>query len=160
MKKRRQHQRKIASSGPPESKSMACRYSINFLGFTFYWGKTYKRRILKVKTEKTKLLKAINEFYTWIKENRNRYKLKVIWDMANAKLRGHYNYFGYWMNIEKLNHFYWEATKSLFKWLNRRSQKSSYNWENFKERMKNHPLIEPPELSKLKKLGVRYAYNN
>ena len=134
--------------------------SFNFLGFTFYWGKTCKRRILKVKTEKTKLLKSINEFYSWVKENRNRYKLRIIWDTANAKLRGHYNYFGYWMNRPKLNHFYWEAIKSLFKWLNRRSQKSSYNWESFKERLKNHPLIEPPELSKLKTLGRKYAYSH
>ena len=134
--------------------------SFNFLGFTFYWGKTLKRRILKVKTEKNKLHKSIKEFYTWIKENRNRYKLSRIWDMANAKLRGHYNYFGYWMNYQKLNHYYWEAIKSIFKWLNRRSQKTSYNWENFKERLRNLPLVEPPKYNKLKKLGERYAYNN
>ncbi len=134
--------------------------SFSFLGFTFYWGKTYKRRILKVKTEKNKLLKSIREFYTWIKENRNKYKLSKLWDTANAKLRGHYNYFGYWMNYQKLHHYYWEAIKSLFKWPNRRSQKISYNWVNFKERLKNQPLVAPPKHNKLKKLGERYAYTN
>lgn len=134
--------------------------SFNFLGFTFYWGKNCKRRILKVKTEKSKLHKSMKEFYSWIKENRNRYKLSVLWETANAKLRGHYNYFGYWMNYKKLNHFYWIAVKSLFKWLNRRSQKKSYNWENFKERLKNQPLLEPPSTNKLRNLGTRYAYNN
>ena len=44
----------------------------NFLGFTFYWGIQNKRKFLKVKTEKKKLHKAIDEFYNWIKENRNK----------------------------------------------------------------------------------------
>ena len=59
---------------------------------------------------------------------------------VKAKFRGHYNYFGYAMNWTKLNHFYYEAVRSLFKWLNRRSQKRSYNWEGFKERLEQFPL--------------------
>ena len=36
--------------------------SFDFLGFTFYRGKQGSRKILKVKTEKKKLIKAIKEF--------------------------------------------------------------------------------------------------
>ena len=125
----------------------------SFLGFTFYWGKHGNRRLLKVKTQKERLIKSIQEFYLWIKFIRNRIKLKEIWKLAKAKLQGHYNYFGFWMNKSKLNHFYYEAVKSLYKWLNRRSQKRSYNWDGFKERLKFHPLPQPPEKEKLKKLG-------
>lgn len=129
----------------------------DFLSFTFYWGKHGNRKLLKVKTRKEKLIKAIQEFYLWIKQTRNQIKLSEIWELAKAKIRGHYNYFGYWMNRPKLNHFYHEAVKSLYKWLNRRSQKRSYDWEGFKERIKNFPLPTPPEKIQLKRLGKVFA---
>lgn len=129
----------------------------SFLGFTFYWGKHGGRKLLKVKTTKGTLLRSIRDFYAWIKQVRNAKKLKVIWEEAKAKLRGHYNYFGYWMNKPKLNHFYHEAVKSLYKWLNRRSQKRSYSWEGFKERLLNNPLPKPPEKTGLRRLGKVFA---
>ena len=87
--------------------------SFNFLGFTFYRGKQSSRNILKIKTEKGKLKRAIEDFYSWIKKNRNRMKLKELWSMARAKITGHLNYYGYWMNNLKVQHFYSEARKSL-----------------------------------------------
>ena len=73
--------------------------------------------------------------------------------MAKLKLIGHYNYYGYWMNRDKLNHFYHEAIKSLFKWLNRRSQLISYKVEEFGEKLKQQPLPIPPSPLQLKQLG-------
>jgi len=131
--------------------------SFNFLGFTFYWGKQNKKRTLKVKTQKEKLIKSFNEFYEWIKTNRNKMKLQKIWSLARSKLQGHYNYFGFWMNRQKLVHFYSEAIKSLFKWLNRRSQKRSYNWESFSKRLEFNPLPTPPRVEALMKLGKTYG---
>lgn len=131
--------------------------SFDFLGFTFYWGKQQKRRMLKVKTQKQKLTRAFREFDVWIKTIRNRLKLPVIWKLAQSKIRGHFNYYGYAMNNLKLNHFYQSAIKSLFKWLNRRSQKRSYNWNGFIERIKNFPLIKPWGSLKLKQLGSIYV---
>jgi group II intron reverse transcriptase/maturase len=125
----------------------------NFLGFTFYWGKQGSRRLLKVKTQKEKLIKSIREFEQWIKKVRNQFKLKELWALAKAKVTGHINYFGYRMNALKLNHFYSCVIKSLYKWLNRRSQKRSYDWEGFRERLKNFPLMKPWNKLKLKQLG-------
>ncbi len=125
----------------------------NFLGFTFYWGKQGSRCVFKVKTQKEKLIKAMQEFDRWIKSIRSREKLKDIWALARSKIIGHINYYGYWMNRLKLNHFYWSAVRSLFKWLNRRSQKRSYNWEGFNERLRNFPLMTPIGEMKLKQLG-------
>ena len=68
----------------------------NFLGFTFYWGIQHKRKFLKVKTEKKKLHRAMNEFYDWIKDNRSKRKKVELWKVAKSKIRGHYEYFGYW----------------------------------------------------------------
>lgn len=131
--------------------------SFNFLGFTFYWGRQQKRRILKVKTQKEKLIRAFQEFEIWIKRIRNREKLAVIWALAKSKIQGHINYYGYAMNNLKLHHFYAEARRLLYKWLNRRSQKRSYNWEGFTERIKNFPLMREWNSLKLKNLGRNYV---
>lgn len=126
----------------------------DFLGFTFYWGKGVGRKhLLKVKTQKKQLHKKIQEFDHWVKAVRSQMKLSEIWTLAKAKLRGHYEYFGYWMNRPKLNHFYKEVVTSLFRWLNRRSQKRSYSWEGFSERLRQFPLGEPPPINQLRNLG-------
>jgi len=125
----------------------------NFLGLTFYWGKQGSRKLLKVKTQKEKLHKAMREFEQWIKRNRNSMKLSKLWEIAKAKIRGHINYYGYWMNGHKITHFHKVVCKMLFKWLNRRSQKRSYNWDGFHERTRNFPLMRPLGTYKMKKLG-------
>jgi RNA-directed DNA polymerase len=125
----------------------------NFLGMTFYWGKLGSRRGLKVKTQKEKLIRGIAELHSWVKANRNKLKLKDLWRIAKSKITGHMNYYGYLMNVPKLNHFYREAVLALFKWINRRSQKRSYTWEGFAERLKNLPLMESLDKQKLKQLG-------
>jgi RNA-directed DNA polymerase len=133
--------------------------SFSFLGLTFYWGKTNKRKILKVVIQKSKLLRAIREFDVWVKGNRSHYKLKELWSLAKSKVVGHVNYYGYNSNALKINHFHQEVLKSLFKWLNRRSQKRSYTWEGFLERVKNFPLMRPLNAMKLKQLGYNiYDY--
>lgn len=134
--------------------------SFDFLGFTFYWSK--KRRqagaSLAVKTQQKTLHKKIQEFYLWIKSVRSQLKLQEIWQLATLKLIGHYNYYGFADNLAKLNHFYHEAIRSLFKWLNRRSQKSSYNWEQFKRRLASNPLPAPPPMTQLIHFRRRLVY--
>lgn len=126
----------------------------DFLGFTFYWGKGVGRKhLLKLKTRKKTLLKKMQEFDHWVKDARSKMRISEIWRLAQSKIQGHYQYFGYWMNRTKLNHFYYEAVKSLFKWLNRRSQKRSYGWEGFQERLNQFPLGEPPPINQLRNLG-------
>src|SRR5207253_6171918 len=47
-------------------------------------------------------------------------------------------------NESRLNHFYQAYLDALFKWLNRRSQKRSFNWERFRRRLLHQPLPRPP----------------
>jgi group II intron reverse transcriptase/maturase len=130
------------------------RTQFDFLGFTFYWGKGVgQKHLLKIKTRKKQLHKKLQEFDHWVKEVRSKMRISEIWKLAKVKIQGHYQYFGYWMNRPKLNHFYREAVRSLFKWLNRRSQKRSYSWEVFQERLKQFPLGEPPPINQLRNLG-------
>jgi group II intron reverse transcriptase/maturase len=132
----------------------------DFLGFTFYWGRKWAstKRILKLKTQKKTLHRAIQSFVNWIKGKRCTLKSQVLWNIAKSKLVGHYNYFGYALNLGKLNHFYWQVTKALFKWLNRRSQKRSFYWYQFYLKLHHNPLPKPPGMAHLKHFDRRSFY--
>jgi RNA-directed DNA polymerase len=47
----------------------------------------------------------------------------------NTKLRGYYNYSGVHGNSLSRKQFFEGALRILLKWLNRRSQRHSYNWQ-------------------------------
>ena len=85
----------------------------------------------------------------WIKAERNRRNLSTLWQLAAQKLRGHYNYYGTMFNEAKLSYFHHACIGALFKWINRRSQKRSYNWEPFERRLFFLPLPGPPRGSHL-----------
>ena len=127
----------------------------SFLGFTFYWNKSkgWNKINLVIKTQKEKLGKKIQEYTEWIKLTRSRLNRKEIWLITAAKLRGHYNYYGYFCNRGKLMLYYISVIRDLFKWLNRRSQKKSFTWASFKRLLSREPLPLPPEPTKLKHLG-------
>ena len=57
------------------------------------------------------------------------------------------NYFGLPDNSRSVSKLYDHVLHSLFKWLNRRSGRKSYNWCNFKK-MLDYFHIEPLKVSK------------
>lgn len=128
--------------------------TFSFLGFTFYWARkrSRKQHILSLKTAMPTLRRKILDYTSWIKQKRNRWKITKLWELTAAKLRGHRAYYGYICNKAKLNHYYYTVIGSLFKWLNRRSQKRSYTWEAFTQRLAFQPLPKPPTMSALKPL--------
>jgi RNA-directed DNA polymerase len=130
----------------------------DFLGFTFHWGKRQfkKRSSLKVKTQKERLFKKVQEHKEWIKSVRAKMTGGEIAKKTAMKMRGHYNYYGYKCNRAGLSHFYYQIIELTFKWLNRRSQKRSYNRESFKSLIEWR-IPKPPGMNFLKPLGVRYA---
>jgi RNA-directed DNA polymerase len=130
----------------------------NFLGFTFYWGRKYRKMTssLRVTTQKDKLFKKVDEYKDWIKKARSQMSGGKIAKMTALKLRGHYNYYGYQCNRANLVHFRYQVTEVAFKWLNRRSQKKSYSRKSFMDLIEK-VLPHPPAFELLKPLGVRYA---
>ena len=61
----------------------------------------------------------------------------------NQMLVGYYHYYGITDNYEGINTFCYQVRRSLFFWLNRRSQKKSYNWQAFNAMLKEYPLARP-----------------
>jgi len=132
----------------------------NFLGFTFYWGQAHgsKRKQLKVKTAKETLRKKLAEYSEWIKKVRSTQTINRLWKLTASKLRGHYNYYGFMSNLPKLNYFYRQIVWTLFRALNRKSQKGSYSWKGFNQRLLFLPLPVPPHTQALKPIDTQSIY--
>jgi RNA-directed DNA polymerase len=117
--------------------------TFDFLGFTFYLGRSRQGRMIpKVKTSRKRLRNKLKEITQWIKATRNKEPLKQIWELFRTKLRGHYQYYGVSHNYRSMNQFMFEARRIMFKWLNRRSQRRSFDWGKYQLFIAAHPL--PP----------------
>ena len=119
--------------------------TFNFLGFTFYcaYSRETKKFIIKVKTEKKRLTRKIKDFAKWIKDSRHSFDDNI--KRIRAKITGHYNYYGVTYNFESIRYYYTNVKKLIFKWLNRRSQKKSFNWEQFQLKWDREWLMPEPE---------------
>jgi hypothetical protein len=105
--------------------------SFDFLGFTHYLGVSRKGKvILKRETSSKKLTIALDKIQDWIKKNRHK-NLKELMTKLNAKLRGHYNYYGIMFNSKGINRYYELVKRILHKWLNRRGGKLVWDWERY-----------------------------
>lgn len=119
--------------------------TFDFLGFTFYCGMDRKkvRYRCKVKTSKKKLRSKMMAMKEWIKANRT-IPLENIFKTVNAKLRGHYQYYGVTDNMKEITQYFLHTKWLLYKWLNRRSQRKSYTVDTFfNGLLRTFPLVEP-----------------
>ena len=118
--------------------------SFSFVGFTHFCDKG-RKGYFKVgrKTDRKKFSVKIKEMNKWLKAVRNTNKPEVWWPILAAKLRGHFQYYGVSGNYMRISYFRHLTIRLIFKWLNRRSQKKSYNWEQFRTYLLRHPLPKP-----------------
>lgn len=119
--------------------------TFDFLGFTFYCGMNGKKEFFRcrVKTSKKKFRSKIKAMKEWIKNHRT-IPLELIFKTINAKLRGHYQYYGVTDNTRDVKNFLQQTKWLLFKWLNRRSQRRSYTLDTFYNGLlRTFPLLEP-----------------
>lgn len=118
--------------------------SFNFLGFTHYCTRSRRGKfIVGHKTTKENLARKLRETKEWIRKVRNQIRLRDWWPIVKRKLIGHYNYFGISGNMRSLRQFYNQVIRLAFKWVNRRSQKKSMNWEKFLQYLEWNPLPRP-----------------
>lgn len=128
--------RRRRDEGKPET--------FDFLGMTHYCATTHDGRYqVRVKTSRKKMNQAITNMNEWLKKIRNKMPLEDIWQLLTLKLQGHYNYYGISGNFESINWYYHRTRLITYKWLNRRSQKKSWNWEGFAKYIDTYPLPKP-----------------
>jgi RNA-directed DNA polymerase len=116
--------------------------TFDYLGFTYY---IRRSRIghthVAVKTSNSRFHSKLRRVKHWCKTYKDKYKLRVLWDTFNSKLRGHIQYYGVSLNSDKVYEFVHQATGIFFQWINRRSQRKSMTWEQFNEFRKAFPSV-------------------
>ena len=118
--------------------------TFDFLGITHYCDKTRNSYFkLGRKTIRKRFSAKCKIMTSYLKGVRNTAQPKEWWKTLSAKLRGHYQYYGISENSKGIQAFYSHTIRMLFKWLNRRSQKRSMNWEGFNKYLEKYKLPLP-----------------
>lgn len=105
--------------------------TFSFLGFEFRWIVTHRGMdTVKLRTDPKRLRRIVKRFSEWCRENRGK---RMVWlmGMVKTKLRGLREYFGVTGNSDSLRTFNLLFRKTMYRWLNRRSERRSYNWPTF-----------------------------
>ena len=115
-----------------------------FLGFEFFWMPD-RQGVPRVKrrTARKKLQAACQRIKEWIKQHRHL-PGREFFQRLNARLRGHYSYYGVRGNTRSLHRFFNWAIDCAFKWLNRRGGKRKcFTWEQFTQILDRVKIARP-----------------
>jgi group II intron reverse transcriptase/maturase len=117
--------------------------TFDFLGFTVYGGKTRAGRYtVKLQTSKKKMKAKRQSVKAWLKENMHM-PVKYLIERLNAKLSGHYNYYGVTNNYKKMYDFLQYVRWQLLRTLKRRSNRDKTNWTRLGQILTRFPLLQP-----------------
>ncbi|MFJ5717506.1 group II intron reverse transcriptase/maturase [Neobacillus sp. NPDC093127] len=139
-------------------KGMGKPQTFDFLGFTHYCSKSQNGKFrVKRKTSKKKMNAKLKQCKEWLKANRNK-DLEAIMDRLSRSLKGYYTYYCITDNTPTVNIFLDKVRNLLFKWMNRRSQRRSFNWDKFLLYMKKCPLPRPTVKVSIYQLKEEISY--
>lgn len=114
--------------------------TFDLLGFTHYWAPSRRGIwVIKRKTAKGRLRRAIRAMWTWCKIHRHL-PVKEQQQTLNRKLRGHFGYYGITGNGRALHNFRLQVRRIWRYWLARRSR-LAVSWERFLSLERRHPLV-------------------
>jgi RNA-directed DNA polymerase len=103
-----------------------------FLGFTHYCGKTRKGNFrLKRRTSRKKFAQSLRDFTEWARKSRSVLRKGEMLRRAKVRIDGHLNYYAITDNVLMCSTYRHHATRILFKWLNRKSQRRTYTWKGY-----------------------------
>ena len=104
-----------------------------FLGFDFHWAKSRRNpnhRVVKRSTNAKKFRAGLAALKEWLKKARSTPLPELIASLK-LKLQGHWNYYGVIGNSKRTGAFAYYTRSLVYKWLNRRSQRKSFNVTSF-----------------------------
>jgi RNA-directed DNA polymerase len=117
--------------------------TFDFLGFKHIcaWSRRGKFTV-HVRTMNKRLRRSFNSVAEWCRVHRHDDVGKQQATL-NAKLRGHYRYYGRPTNHRSLWQFY-RGVRCLWKtWLDRRSRGKNLTWAAYQQLLRRHPLVRP-----------------
>lgn len=118
--------------------------TFDFLGFSHSWGKSRRGHpVLCRKTSAKRMRRSLKQLNAWLQSIRHRAPVPVWWPTLQAKLQGHYRYYGVSGNSRSISRYGYIAVRLILKWLNRRSQRKSFPWEGFLAYLRHYPLPRP-----------------
>jgi hypothetical protein len=108
-----------------------------FLGFTHYCGKTKEGHFkVKRRTSRKKLGQSLRKLKDWAKKARSVLTKGEMIRAARIRVIGHLSYYAITDNAQRCSDYVYRATRILYKWLNRKSQRMAYNWEQFNQALR------------------------
>lgn len=114
-----------------------------FLGFEFYWCKDRSGTVrVQKRTAPKKQRATLERIKAWVKSKRHLPK-RLFFAALNLKFVGHYNYYYVSSNARSVWSYYGQVMKHVLKWLNRRSQRKSYSWVDFKHFLHGSSYLNP-----------------
>jgi group II intron reverse transcriptase/maturase len=117
--------------------------TFDFLGFTHICARSRRGRFtVHVQTQRTKLRRSLMAISQWCQHHRHQ-PVADQWQTLNAKLRGHYQYYGRPTNYRSLWQFHRGVRRIWKKWLNRRTRGKTLRWATYAELLNRHPLLRP-----------------
>ncbi|MFA6691772.1 MAG: hypothetical protein WCR98_07325 [Saccharofermentanales bacterium] len=81
---------------------------------------------------------SLRKFSEWARKVRGVVRKGEMIRQARRRIVGHMNYYAITDNAERCNDYLYFATRSLFKWLNRKSQRKAYTWVQFRQVLALH----------------------
>ena len=117
--------------------------TFDFLGHTHISARSRRGKFtIKVRTMKKRLRRSLKAVAVWCKTHRHE-PVKEQQATLNAKLRGHYQYYGRVSNYHSLVQFYRGVRGIWRKWLSRRRRGTPLSWEQYDRLLKRYPLVLP-----------------
>ena len=117
--------------------------TFDFLGYTHVCARSQKGKFtVHVPTMKKRYRRGLTAIAEWCQENRHM-PVGEQQKTLNAKLRGHYQYYGRPTNYRRLWQFYRAVRRIWRKWLCRRTRGRGMTWEKFAAILRKHPLLLP-----------------
>jgi group II intron reverse transcriptase/maturase len=117
--------------------------TFDFLGLTHICARSRKGKFtVHVKTMAKRLRRGLKAIAEWCQEHRHD-PVDQQQKTLNAKLRGHYQYYGRPTNYRSIRRFYRVVRCIWRKWLSRRTRGRGLTWERFEAILRQHPLLPP-----------------
>jgi group II intron reverse transcriptase/maturase len=117
--------------------------TFDFLGLTHKCAISRRGKFtVHVKTMKKRLRRSFTAISAWCRVHRHD-PVNEQQAVLNAKLRGHYQYYGRPTNHRSLRQFYRGVRCVWKKWLGRRSRGRTLTWEKYAQILRRHPLLLP-----------------
>jgi RNA-directed DNA polymerase len=117
--------------------------TFDFLGFTLFWRRSHWGGwALGMKTMRSRAAKIVRSIAEWCRSQRHL-SIAAQHRALCRRLEGHMNYFGVNGNLRALNRLVLMVRAVWFKWLKRRSQRSSMTVERFAAICDRFPMPRP-----------------